>query len=106
MAGKDPVEVVGESFHQDELLGLTGGQRSFGGVDVETVAELVPTEGDGIEVLVGGTEIGYLRRSDGGRLRTVIEDSIDRSGVASCGATIRGGWDRGGDDPGLFGVTL
>jgi hypothetical protein len=104
--GDSPVEVVGESFHQDELLGLTGGHRRFGGVDVETVVDLVPIEGDGIEVRVGDGVVGYLSSADAERLQGMISESIDLNGFASCRASIRGGWDRGGEDVGMFGVTL
>lgn len=104
--GDSAVEVVGESFHQDELLGLTGGRRHFGGVDVDTVVDLVPIEDDGVEVRVGDNVVGYLGGSDAERLGGVIMKSIDLNGFASCRASIRGGWDRGGDDLGMFGVTL
>jgi hypothetical protein len=104
--GDTPVEVVGESFHQDELLRLTGGHRRFGGVDVETVVDLVPLEDDGVEVRVADDAVGYLRDSDAVGLLETICESIDLNGFASCRASIRGGWDRGGEDVGMFGVTL
>jgi hypothetical protein len=97
---------VGESFHQDALLRLAGGERSYGGVDLETVAELVPVEGDGIEVRVDDNLIGFLGEEDAKRLADPIAGIADLEGVATCRAAVRGGWDRGGGDIGLFGVTL
>jgi hypothetical protein len=104
--GDAPVEVVGESFHQDELLRITGGHRRFGGVDVDTVVDLVPLEEDGIEVRVGGDAVGYLHSPYAERLLEMISESVDLNGFASCRASIRGGWDRGGENVGMFGVTL
>jgi hypothetical protein len=106
VAGEVPVDVVGESFHQEELLRIAGGRRPFGGVDLEMVTELVPMEGDGIEVRVGGSSIGYLRHEDAEHFATLVADRIDLTEAATCRAVIRGGWDRGGGDIGMFGVTL
>jgi hypothetical protein len=100
------VEAVGESFHQDELLSLTGGQRRFGGVDLQAVAELVPVEGDGIEVKIEDRTVGYLSTDDAARFSNLIERCIDQHGRATVRASVRGGWDRGRDDVGLFGVSL
>ncbi|HKZ24194.1 MAG TPA: bifunctional DNA primase/polymerase [Acidimicrobiia bacterium] len=105
LEGEEAVAVVGESFHQDELLRLTGGRRRFGGVEVETVADLVPIEGEGVEVWIDDFQVGFLGEGEL-RFDDRIADSIEQTGFASCRATIRGGWDRGGDDVGLFGVTL
>jgi len=106
LAGDERVEVVGESFHQSELLGLTGGRRRYGGVDLEAVAELVPLEDDGIEVRIEDKPVGFLDQEDAERFDARIADALDLTGAATCRAAIRGGWDRGGDDLGLFGVTL
>ncbi len=106
LTGDDEISVVGESFHQDELLAIAGGRRRFGGVDLRAIARLDPIEGDGIEVSIDGRPVGFLARDDTGRFAELIEESIERHGVASAQARIRGGWDRGGDDVGLLGVTL
>lgn len=104
VTGED-IPVVGESEHQDVLLRLTGGRRSFGGVDMDAVADLVPVD-DGVEVLVEGEVVGRLRREDAARLRREIIAAREAEGAATAPALIRGGWDRGGDDVGLFGVVL
>lgn len=106
IAGENQVSVVGESFHQDELLSIAGGRRRFGGVELEAMAELVPVEGDGIEVWVDNRAVGFLFHDDAVRYGDVVAEAIQRHGAATSRASIRGGWDRGGDDVGLFGVTL
>lgn len=106
LPGDRPVSVVGESAHQDELLELTGGRRSYAGVEMEAVAELVPTDDGTIEVRIGGRTVGVLARDDAATLRPLVEEAIDSLGAATCRAEIRGGWDRGGGDVGLFGVEL
>ncbi len=109
--GVHETEVVGESHHQDELLAITGGRRRYGGVDVGVVAELVPEpdnrfDPDAIAVEIDDRVVGYVRREDVEWLRPLIDDSLDMHGLATCEATIRGGWDRGRDEIGWFGVTL
>jgi len=106
MAGDRPVAVIGEAAHQDELLALTGGRRSYAGVQMEAVAELVPTDDGVIEVRIGGLTVGVLAPDDAERLGPLVAETIDAFGSATCRAEIRGGWDRGGDDVGMFGVEL
>jgi len=106
--GGHRVEVVGESLHQDELLALAGGRRHYGGVELEAVAELVPDgrEPPGLAVEIDGRPVGRLRREDAEAVHGAVDRARDRSGAATCAAVVRGGWDRGRDDVGLFGVVL
>ena len=109
--GAHPVDVVGESHHQDELLRLAGGARPYGGVDLEAVAELRPEpdnrfDPDAVEVRIRGARVGHLRHPDAVRLRPLIDESVARWGAATCRAAIRGGWDRGRGDVGALGVVL
>jgi len=111
LPGTKEVEVVGEASHQDELLALSGGQRPYGGVELEATAELVPELDDPYEtyvlaVLVDGRRVGRLRLEDATALRSTIEAARAEHGVVTCRAVVRGGWDRGGDDVGRFGVVL
>ena len=106
IGGETAVEVVGEAFHQDELLSLAGGVRRFGGVDVEAAAELVPLEDNGVEVRIDDRPVGVLSPRNSERFAELVQQSINRDGSATTRASIRGGWDRGGDDVGLFGVKL
>ncbi len=111
LPGSVDVEVVGESAHQDDLLALTGGRRRFGGVEVSTVARLVPDPGNAVDpeavaVFIEGRPVGWLRRDDARRYHARIDALREAGEAATCVALIRGGWDRGGDDLGRFGVVL
>ena len=110
LAGGTPVEVVGESHHQDELLELSGGGRRFGGVELEATAELVPDpfnrfDPQAVEVRIDDLAVGHIRRDDLEWVRPLVDESLDLHGLATCRAVIRGGWDRGGE-VGRFGVVL
>lgn len=111
LSGHRTVEVVGESHHQDALLAICGGRRYTGGVELETVARLISHPGNtydrgSVEVRIDGFTVGYLSRDDAADLHPLIVESIARDGMATCPATIRGGWDRGSGDVGRYGVTL
>ena len=105
MPGEKELAVRGESFHQDELLTLAGGQRPYGGVELDAVAELMPRP-SGIAVLIDGAEVGSLSREDAHRLAPAIRATRRAHGAATSRAVVRGGWDRGGGDIGMFGVVL
>jgi Bifunctional DNA primase/polymerase, N-terminal/CHC2 zinc finger len=105
LPGRNEVAVRGESIHQDELLTLAGGRRPYGGVELDAVAELV-ARSDRVVVLIDDTEVGALSRADAQRLAPAILESLREHGAATCRAVVRGGWDRGGEDIGRFGVGL
>jgi len=110
LPGTHVVKVVGESVHQNELLSLTGGRRSYGGVEIQAVAELVPVRSFDrlpiIEVDIEGVPVGVLDNVNAVRYTPRIESSLDEEGGATCRAIIRGGWDRGKGDVAPFGVVL
>jgi hypothetical protein len=107
LAGEERTEVVGESGHQDVLHALSGGRRPYGGVELEAVAELVPGPGGyGVDVLIDGATVGRLRPEDAESMRLLLDDVWGRGDRATCRALVRGGWDRGRDDIGMFGVVL
>lgn len=106
ITGESEVDVVGESFHQDELLAISGGRRRFGGVDLRAAAELDHIEGNGVEVRIDDRPIGFLSHEDSRRYLGLVDQTARRLGAARSLARIRGGWDRGRGDVGLFGVTL
>ena len=47
-----------------------------------------------------------LSREDVQRLAPAIREALRDQGAATCRAVVRGGWDRGGEDVGMFGVVL
>ncbi len=78
---------------------------------MEAVAELVPDpanlyDRDAIEVRIDGRTVGHVARSDQPWLRPFVDESLDMHRIATCRAFIRGGWDRGRDSVGFFGVVL
>ena len=111
LSGTNEVRVVGDAVHQEDLLGLTGGRRHYGGVQMKTVAHLVPEPGNAVDpeaigVTIDGRSVGYLSRTDAAKHRQEILAAIGHSGEASCHATIVGGWEREHGDVGYFGVRL
>jgi hypothetical protein len=105
MPGRREVPVRGESLHQDELLNLAGGRRPYGGVELEAVAELIALFNQ-VVVRIDETEVGALSPEDARRLAPAIREAVREHGAATCRAVVRGGWDRGGEDVGMFGVVL
>lgn len=105
------VDVVGESAHQDELLALTGGRRTWSGAHRHLLARLEPEpdnpfDSEAVAVRIGDDLVGHLPRHAARRYRPIVERAMADAGVASCLAEIRGGWERGHGDVGRFGVVL
>ena len=89
---------------------VTGG-RTEAGVNLGVLAALVPEptnpkDPKAMAVQVDGATIGHLGGTDARAYRTVVEKLAADGRAAYCNATIRGGWDRGGEDWGRFGVSL
>jgi hypothetical protein len=108
--GGGSCDVVGESFHQAELDRICGGKTEDGHYEWFT-AHLVlepenPYDSNAVKVMIGEAQVGHLSRSDAIAYRADLL-KIEREGrVGVCRAQIRGGWDRGGDDSGHYGVVL
>lgn len=104
------IEVVGESKYQRTIQAIAG-PRSHEGHEIHTQATLVPEpnnryDENAICVKIDGKRVGYLDRE------TAIEwrDHLAAQGLPiatyRAPAVIRGGWDRGGNDQGHFGIRL
>ncbi len=105
------VDVVGESAHQDALLVLTGGRRTWTGAHEETVARLVPQDDNpydpnAVEVVIDDRLVGHLPRDAARAYRPLISQTVGAAGTATCLAEIRGGWERAHGDVGRFGVVV
>ena len=95
--GRDDLEIVGESYHQDELWRVVGG-RSRDRVR-EDVAALLVVEPDNqydsnaIGVWIGGWKVGHLSRSDAAALRPGLLDLEGQEGkkIALEGVVVGGG---------------
>jgi hypothetical protein len=111
LGGDTLLEVVGESFYQENLLRIVGG-RSPGGANFPVVAvlEAEPTnryDSNAVAVKVDGVRVGSLP----GRIAATYQKHVIRltahhgQPIALRGV-IGGGWDRGGCDMGSFGISL
>jgi hypothetical protein len=108
--GAFALEAVGESHHQAALERIAGG-RGPDGVDTMVDATLVyednnPYDSDAIRVEIAGVTIGYLSREHAREYRRQMATAGHTGATAVCAANIRGGWYRGDDDQGNFGVRL
>jgi hypothetical protein len=103
-------EIVGESRHQDKIEEVNGG-RSEDSAETEVVALLVPEptnlyDANAVCVHLDGWPVGYLDRGTAEKYQGELETLRLRGQMLACTAMIKGGWDRGPDDRGHFGVFL
>jgi hypothetical protein len=108
--GSFAVEVVGESHYQDALARICGGV-SEDGAEVYKTAVLVledenPHDGQAVRVEIDELLVGHLSRKNAREYRGMLAANGHPTITASCRAVIRGGWDRGDGDRGMFGVRL
>ena len=101
-----PLEVVGESYRQDALHTLAGEDAPPDeSVAMEVTAELVreddnPHDDHAVKVMIRGLHVGYLSRVAARRYRKLTD------APAEVPALIVGGWYRGEEDRGYYGVRL
>lgn len=111
LGGSEPLEVVGESFHQENLRELAGNPRHARRVRVPVTAVLVaeydnPHDANAVSVWIEGLKVGHLSRYDARNYRTGLLALQERHGapIALAGVIAGGGMD--GDRKGLLGVFL
>lgn len=109
--GNFDIEVVGESNYQAQLIKICG-SPSRDGVNQEVRAFLL-LENDNkfdrkaVMVVIGGGKVGYLPRDLAREFRAaIIAGGLREYSMFECAALIRGGWDRGRNDNGSYGVWL
>ncbi len=105
-----PVAVVGESHYQAALEHLCGGREKHGARH-ECVALLMPEDTnqfdpDAVRVDIDGLAVGYLSRPAAKRYRPIANQMRSEGKIGAASAVIVGGWDRGPEDRGHFGVQL
>jgi hypothetical protein len=110
-ASDHEVRLVGESNYQDHLEFCAGGRTEDGARVPLVTAVLVaepnnPYDNKAIRVDVGGRCVGYIARDETHRFHPILRQLASVGRPASCRALITGGWDRGNDDRGSFGVIL
>ena len=108
--GTYDVNVVGESHYQEALSAICGGKTEQGYrhmVEAHLVSEDDnPHDSKAVCVWIQNRVVGYLDRETARSFRKQMAN-IGMSGVAAkCDAIIVGGWDRGAEDSGHFGVKL
>ena len=112
------VEVSGESDCQGTFELIAGGRTLDGPRNPDHVAILLPEpaspyDPNAVRVVILPTgpgqpwgKVGYLSREDAVRYRPVIDRVASTGKVTACQVSLKGGWDRGPEDRGYFGVTL
>lgn len=110
-SGDFDVEVVGESHYQRHLRAICG-RPTEDGVDMEIYAGLILEDNNkhddkAVAVHIENGCVGHLSKADARAFR----DAIGKTTFANCKAfqvkaLIRGGWDRGNGDTGMYGVRL
>lgn len=108
--GRFQVPVVGESRYLRSFEQIFG-RRTADGVDEECEATLVleddnPVDDRAVRVEIGGQQVGYLSREHAREYRAWLQAHGHRTSRATCPALVRGGWDRGVDNTGEYGVSL
>jgi hypothetical protein len=101
-------EVVGESHYQANLESIVDG-RTEDGANYECVAILTPEHDNPYDpqavcVNVNGRKVGHLPQDWAPKFNVAL--ASNGYAQAACNALIVGGWDRGGNDRGYFGIKL
>lgn len=104
------VDVVGESHYQNALDNICGGKTEDGHEKI-VQANLIYEDDNlydnkAVRVDIEGKTVGYLQRDHARQLRKQMRQKGLRPSKIECSAMIVGGWDRGEDDTGHYGVML
>jgi hypothetical protein len=105
------LQVVGESHYQAALEAICGGRTEDGADDKPRIAYLIledgnPYDPEAVRVEIDGRHVGHLSRPDARAFRAYLTGHGIQQKTVYCKAQIRGGWDRGPEDRGHFGVFL
>jgi hypothetical protein len=108
--GRFQVSVVGEASYRHTFQ-LIFGPRTADGIDQECDASLRlensnPYDDQAVRVDIEGRVIGYLSRGDARRYRHWLSSQARATDMRICRALVRGGWARGSEDTGDYGVYL
>jgi hypothetical protein len=108
--GTFSIEIVGESHYQENLKNIAG-DYSEDGVEKDVLAKLIhdndnPYDNKAISIEIDGYKVGHLSKSSARYYRRKFIEHEQEGQLATCKAKIRGGWKRGKDDIGFYGVVL
>ncbi len=105
------LHVVGESYHQEALEVIAGPKTPDGPSTTRMTAQLVldqrnPVDPDAVAVFIALHHVGYVEAGLALEIGEVVETINESGRPATCRARVTGGWDRGADDTGSYGVVL
>lgn len=108
--GHFEIDVVGESYYQNALEEICGG-RTEDSQRLEIVASLELEDDNkydknAVLITIEDLPVGHLDRDTAKSFRKQLAEISPKIKKATCNAIIVGGWDRGYDDRGHFGVKL
>lgn len=108
--GEYLVDVVGESHYQQNLSAICG-PRTEDGEYREVRARLVldnnnPHDANAVAIEIDSRQVGHLSRQNAVAFRRWLESPAGRTAPYTCPAVIIGGWKRGSEDIGSYGVVL
>lgn len=103
------VDAVGEMQWQDNLSAITGG-RCEEGHNCHFPAQLIldnsSRDPNAIGVMIDHHAVGWLPAEMSANLRSMLLQLNPQDKPVTCKAKVIGGWDRGRNDRGYFGVKL
>ncbi len=105
------VDVVGESFNQDNLERIAGPKTPDGPTRSSFEAALVlyrsnPHDPEAIRVEINGLTVGHLSREDARTVRAATGGTGQEGSIEGVLAKVTGGWARSRSDTGTYGVVL
>jgi hypothetical protein len=109
-SGKFVVDIVGESYYQNNLATICGPRKRQG--ENRTVTAVLicddnnPKDPMAVRVEIQNLTVGHLKRAQAREWRQALEKAHLPLVPAYCQAVIRGGWDRDDGDIGHYGVWL
>ncbi|MGG7603517.1 HIRAN domain-containing protein [Massilia sp. BKSP1R2A-1] len=109
--GYYPINVAGESFYPEAFAALCG-PRGLEPVNIEVRARLELQDDNehdkqAVRVSIQGRQVGHLPREAARAFRrTVRYGKLAEHEAFECAAIICGGWDRGPEGAGNYGVRL
>ncbi|MDY6854516.1 MAG: hypothetical protein SWO11_07380 [Thermodesulfobacteriota bacterium] len=108
--GTFSIEIVGESHYQENLKKIAG-DYSEDGVEKDVLAKVIhendnPYDNKAISIEISGYKVGHLNKSEARYYRRKFIEYGQEGRPGICNARIRGGWKRGKNDLGYYGVVL
>lgn len=108
--GSFGVAVVGEASYRKTFEGIFG-KRCADGYEAKCQATLVPEpnnkyDANAVQVMIKNKLVGYLDRESARRVVESLKRTNRVGAVVKVPALVKGGWYRGPDDQGEFGMWI